>query len=152
MAWGGTPHLEDLGSAHEKYKDRLRRWSVAPAFPDWQPGDLEKALAAADAWYPDVWGKPYGAGYAAVTAVEYWQYAAEWWASAAPLALTISDAQRAKIMASVNQSAGTALNYQEQRDPKTHLPEIPAWSAVDLKVPWWAWGAGALLVWHTIRK
>jgi len=143
--WGGTPHLENLSSANNMYRDRLTRWSQTQAFPHWGPGDLATALAAIDAWYPPVWGDTRTAS----TAVEYWQHVANWWISPDALYLEISDSQRAKIVAVVNQSAGAAIEYEKQRDPVTHLPtKADLWSTI----PWWAWGAGALLVWNTIRK
>ena len=144
--WGGTPHLEDLAKADEKYRDRLTRWSQTAAFPHWGPGDLQTALDAIPGWY-----QPSRVGYEdlATTAAEYWGNVASWWISPDALYLTISPEQRAKIVASVTQSSGAATEYEKQRDPVTHLPtKSDLWSSV----PWWVYGAGALVVWNTIKK
>jgi len=144
--WGGTPHLENLSSADQMYRERLSRWSQTAAFPHWGAGDLRTALNAIDGWY-----NPSRVGYGdlATTASEYWGNVASWWISPEALYLTISDAQREKIVAVFVQSAAAAQEYETQRDPVTHLPtKGDIWS----QVPWWAWGAGALIVWNTIRK
>jgi len=144
--WGGTAHLENLSSADAKYRDRLSRWSQTAAFPHWGPGDLATALAAIPGWY-----QPSRVGYPglASTAEEYWQHVGSWWISPDSLYLTISDAQRAKIVASVKQSSASSTEYIVQRDPATHLPtKGDLWS----RVPWWAWGVAGLVAWNTIRK
>jgi len=145
-SWGGTPHLENLSSADQMYRDRLTRWSQTSAFPHWGAGDLAKALAAIPGWY-----QPSRVGYGdlASTAADYWGNVASWWISPDALYLTISDAQRAKIVAVFNQSAAAAQEYVVQRDPVTHLPtKGDLWS----EVPWWAWGVGAVVVWNTIKR
>ena len=144
FGWGGTPHLENLSSADQMYRDRLARWSQTSVFPHWGAGDLRAALAAIDAWYPPVWGDTRTAS----TAVEYWQHVANWWISPDALYLTISPQQRAKIVASVKQSADSADAYVKARNPATHLPEGGKWP----EVPWWAYGVAGLVVWNTIRK
>ena len=149
--WGGTPHLEDLAKADEKYRDRLTRWSQTAAFPHWGPGDLQTALDAIPGWYGTRTAKggaqvPTGA---AKSAADYWGHVASWWISPEALYLTISDAQRPKILAVFNQSVAAAEEYETQRDPVTHLPtKSDLWSSV----PWWVYGAGALVVWNTIKK
>lgn len=149
--WGGTPHLENLSSADQMYRDRLARWSQTSAFPHWGEGDLRTALAAIDGWYGTrtaKGGAQVNTG-AAKSAADYWGHVASWWISPEALYLTISDAQRTKIVAVFNQSVAAAEEYETQRDPVTHLPtKTDLWS----NLPWWAWGAGALLVWNTIRK
>jgi len=138
--------LENLASADEKYRDRLTRWSQTAAFPHWGAGDLATALAAIPGWY-----QPSRVGYGdlASTAAEYWGNVSSWWVSPDALYLTISDAQREKIVAVFVQSAAAAQEYATQRDPVTHLPtKDDLWS----KVPWWAWGVAGLVVWNTIKK
>jgi hypothetical protein len=143
--WGGTPHLENLSSADQMYRDRLTRWSQTSAFPHWGAGDLRTALDAIDAWYPPVYGNVRTAS----TAAEYWQTVANWWISPEALYLTISPEQRVKIVASVGQSSGAAIEYETNRDPVTHLPtKDDLWS----QVPWWAYGVAGLVVWNTIKK
>lgn len=153
--WGGTPHLENLSSADQMYRDRLTRWSQTSAFPHWGSGDLRTALDAIPGWYSTRTRTAKGgtqvnvATGPAKTAADYWGHVASWWISPDSLYLTISPEQREKIVASVTQSSGAATEYVKQRDPVTHLPtKGDLWS----EVPWWAWGAGALLVWNTIRK
>ena len=154
MAWtdelpwsgGGTPHLENLSSADHMYRDRWTRWSQSSAFPHWGAGDLRAALNAIPGWY-----NPSRVGYddVATTAAEYWGNVASWWVSPDALYLTISPEQRSKIGATVKQSAGAAEAYQINRTPGTHLPtKGDLWS----NLPWWVYGAGALVVWNTIRK
>jgi len=144
--WGGTPHLENLSSADQMYRDRLARWSQTTAFPHWGAGDLRTALDAIPGWY-----QPSRVGYGdlATTAAEYWGNVSSWWISPASLYLTISDAQRAKIVAVFHQSAAAAEEYETQRDPVTHLPtKGDLWS----QLPWWAYGVAGLVVWNTIKK
>ncbi|MBL4641772.1 MAG: hypothetical protein JKX86_08130 [Verrucomicrobiales bacterium] len=149
--WGGTPHLENLASADEKYRDRLTRWSQTSAFPHWGAGDLEIALAAIGPWYGTrtaKGGTRVNTG-SAKNADQYWQHAASWWISPDALYLTISDIQRARIVAAVKQSAKAAHGYTVSRDPVTHLPtKGDLWS----QVPWWAWGVAGLVAWNTIKK
>ena len=150
-SWGGTPHLENLSSADQMYRDRLTRWSQTSAFPHWGAGDLRTALDAIPGWYGTrtaKGGTQVNTG-AAKTASDYWGHVASWWISPGALYLTISPEQRTKIVATVKQSAGAAEAYDVNRNPVTHLPtKSDLWS----NLPWWVYGAGALVVWNTIKK
>ncbi len=144
--WGGTPHLENLSSADQMYRDRLARWSQTSAFPHWGAGDLRTALDAIPGWYQS---SRVGYDDLATTAAEYWGNVASWWISPDALYLTISPEQRTKIVAVVKQSANASQTYEVNRNPATHLPKkSDLWS----NLPWWVYGAGALVVWNTIKK
>lgn len=149
--WGGTPHLENLSSADQMYRDRLTKWSQTSAFPHWGPGDLRTALDAISGWYDPARkgtaSRPGGTRMVS-TADQYWGHVASWWISPDALYLTISPEQRSRIVASVKQSADSAEAYVIARNPATHLPEGGKWP----EVPWWVYGVGALVVWNTIRK
>ena len=141
--WGGTTHLEQKQAAFDKYTERLFDWSSSPAYSPWNESELDITLI--DAIYArdnlnsaaDFWSAISG----------FWEVYAKGDPSIGREAFTSLDPeQMTKIVKATDASEDAALTYQRNRAADTHYD-------LDLiKIPWWVYGLGGLVLLNTIRK
>jgi len=134
--WGGTAWLENQSEAHEKYLERLDRWSNAHgasdgAFKNWTSQDKSAAVSQARWAFTSTGGDPVG----------YWSQVRAFWEGDGKNLRSISPAQLAKIQEATGASVDAAQGYEDARAIKPRSP-----------LPWWALPAGAVAAVLLIRR
>ena len=141
--WGGTTHLEKKSAAFDTYTERLFGWSKSDAYPHWSEAELDLTLTDA-IWLRDN----------TTSAAEFWSAVSGFWEVYAigdasigrPAFTSLDSEQMKKIVEATGASEDAALTYAKNRQADTHYD-------LDLlKLPWWVYGLGGLVLLNTIRK
>jgi hypothetical protein len=135
--WGGTDYLEQHQEAHQKYLERIEKWSNSPAYAVWDQTEKDTAIADANYIYSIT-----------NSAAGYWGSLPAFWESYSGSFVSLDSEQFRKIVDSVGASSDAADTYAANRNPLTHY-EPPK---IAKNIPWWAYALGGLVIFNAFRR